>query len=484
MRTVSELIDQFGIVNAREYLLNFYQDEKNLKYFAALFPNHIQPPLPDYQHDIYSLVPNHDKLAIAAPRGSGKSTTVNMVILAYYALFNKSPFSLLVSDTVFQSRLQLEGLAHELEVNEAIQFLFGDVKGSTWGADDIIIRTRFGEAKISAKGAGQKIRGLKFREHRPHLIIIDDLENDELVESEDRRTKLENWFRFSLLRVLSLAGSKVIYLGTILHEHALLKKIIEHKEPYQSWECRLYPAIKEDGTSFWETRFPLTYLIDIRDNPAHPDYAGTLVFSQEYQNQPRSDADRIIKESWLREYHYAHQTEDWLKTLTIIGGVDPAISKEDSACFFVFTTIGIDKEGHVWHLETIRGKLSIMEQVKEILDGYVKWKHANIGIESIAYQKALSQLVKADGAKRSIYPKIKEIMTDKDKTRRLVAISSMFEGGFIHFNTDSSETENLKKETLTFPATPNDSLDSFMLAVETSKKPRVKAFTTQRPAGW
>lgn len=477
MKTPSELIKEFGPEKAKAYLLKFYEDEKNLKYFAALFPDHISSPLPEYQEELYKIIPNNRRIAIAAPRGSGKSTTINVVILAYYALFNKSPFTLLISDTLPQSRLHLEALTHELEVNEAIKFLFGDVIGSVWGADSIMVKTQYGESLIFAKGAGQKIRGMKFRSFRPHLAIVDDLENDELVESDDRRVKLENWFKFNFLRGLDLENSKVIMLGTILHENALLKKIIEKKEPYQGWETRKFKAIKDDGTSFWENRFSLEYLTAVRDNPDHPDYAGSIVFSQEYQNEPRSDTDRIIKENWVKYYHSSERDmNEWTKDLVIVGGVDPAISEEDGSSYFVFSTVGVDKAGHIWHLETIRGKMSVLEQINKILDCYEKWHHDNIGIESIAYQKALSQLVKVEGAKRSLYPRIKEIYTDRDKTRRLISLSATFEGGFIHLDTDSSEMEQLKKEILTFPAKPNDSVDSFMLALETVQKPKARVF--------
>jgi len=478
MKSISALIEEFGRLETKAYLLKFFEDENNLKYFASLFPDHIESPLPDYQRELHAIIPKYSRIAIAAPRGSGKTTTIDLVILAYYSLFGKSPFSLLISDTMPQSRLHLEALANELEVNEAIHFLFGDVKGDVWGADSIMIKTSYGESLILAKGAGQKIRGLKFRNHRPHLALIDDLENDESVESDDRRIKLENWFRFNFLRGLTKNGSKVIMLGTILHENALLKKIIDKKEAYQGWEVRKYKAIKADNTSFWEAEFPMSYLIDIRDNPLHPEYAGSIVFAQEFQNEPRSEKDRIIKAAWLKFYHSSSKTddEDWLEKLQIIGGVDPAISEKETASYFAFTTIGIDKEGHAWHLETIRGRFSGLEQAQKIVDCYKRFKHDKIGIESIAYQKVLSQLVKTEGAKEKAYPKIKEIYTDKDKVRRMVALSARFEGGFVHLDNDSVELENLKKEILAFPAKPNDSVDSLMLALETSTKPKARTF--------
>ena len=38
---VTKLIQQFGKQKARAYLLKFFEDENNLKYFASLFPDHV-----------------------------------------------------------------------------------------------------------------------------------------------------------------------------------------------------------------------------------------------------------------------------------------------------------------------------------------------------------------------------------------------------------------------------------------------------------
>jgi predicted phage terminase large subunit-like protein len=324
---------------------------------------------------------------------------------------------------------------------------------------------------------------LKFREHRPCLVVIDDLENDELVASDDRRNKLENWFRFNMMRGLDRDRGKIIMLGTILHEHSLLKKIIDGVEPFQGWGRRIYKAIKDDGTSFWEVRFPILDLIGSRDDPKHPDYMGSLVFAQEMQNEPRGEKDRIIKEAWLKFYHSSYKDDAWLATLKILGGVDPAISESEGSSYFSFTTIGIDKDGQIYLLDIIRGKFTALVQAEKIVECYKKFKHDNIGIESIAYQKVLSQLVKNEGAKQSAYPKIKEIFTDKDKTRRLVAQSAKFEGGFIHLDADHPETENMKKEILAFPAKPNDAIDSLVLALETASKPMARGFSS-KPSSW
>lgn len=49
-------------------------------------------------------------------------------------------------------------------------------------------------------GRQQSLRGIKYHSVRPDLIIIDDLENDENVETKGQRVKLYNWLTKVLMK--------------------------------------------------------------------------------------------------------------------------------------------------------------------------------------------------------------------------------------------------------------------------------------------
>ena len=492
MLKIRDTIKEYGFDKARTFFLKYFEDAhsdpEKLKDWLSLFPEHLQAPIADYQREILSLIPTSDRLAFGAPRGSGKSTLVSIPVLAYYALYHISPFSLLVSDTSGQATLHLEGFRQEMESNVMIRYLFGNVRGSTWGAEKCIVKTQYGESLIMAKGAGQKIRGLKFRSARPHLVVIDDLENDEAVESYDRRTKLETWFRYNLMRGLHKEWNKVIYIGTVLHENALLKRILDQQEEiFLGWITRTYKAILEDGSSFWEGRFSIAYLTSIRDDPTHPEYAGSIVFAQEYQNEPRSEGDNIIRRKWIKTYSLdskfpdAEKREDWLKKCQKFAGIDPAVNTDErkKSSNFAITAFALDKEGHYWHLESEKGKLTIDQQIETALKFYKRWDLDIMGVESVAYQEVLGYLIKKKGAELGIYPRIKKLRTDKDKVRRAVAVSSIWEGGFVHLNTDFDETSHFIEEAVAFPAEPNDVMDSSILAMEAIRKPKARTFKSK-----
>ena len=69
------------------------------------------------------------------------------------------------------------------------------------------------DIKIEAIGSGKKIRGRRHRAWRPDLIVLDDVENDENVNTAEQRRKLESWFK----KAVSKAGDT--YTDSHVHRH-------------------------------------------------------------------------------------------------------------------------------------------------------------------------------------------------------------------------------------------------------------------------
>lgn len=61
----------------------------------------------------------------------------------------------------------------------------------------------------------------------PDLIVCDDLENDENVNTPDQRKKLRNWY----YKAVSKCGdtyTDIVYIGTLLHFDALLANVAKN----------------------------------------------------------------------------------------------------------------------------------------------------------------------------------------------------------------------------------------------------------------
>lgn len=374
--------------------------------------------------------------------------------------------------------MQLATLKLEFEANQRIFWLYGNLRGDTWGTEELEFK---GKVKVIAKGTGQKIRGLKYLQYRPDLVLCDDLENDDLVANADRRKKLKSWFLKNVIPGLA-RGGEIIVIGTILHFDSLLKNIIDRKDEFHGWNVVKYKAITE-GKSIWPELWSVEDLNRMQHDPTFPYFIGSLVFAQEYLNEPMSGEDVIVKPEWIIEYNLAKKRQtfrseenvDWIDTLDIYAGVDLAISKKETGHYFSITVIGIDEEGREWTLDYFRDRLTVDEQAEMIIKMHLTWKPKIIKLETVNYQEALRQVVISKARKRGINIPIRPFKPDKDKIRRMQFHSARIENGVVHWRSDHSLWPVIRDEMLQFPLGKfDDMIDSWMMADECAIKPRAK----------
>lgn len=150
---------------------------------------------------------------VAAPRGHAKSTNFTFKDSLHAALYRYKHYIIILSDSSDQAEGFLTDIKTELEENRDIQEDFGRQQGKVWKGNVILTAQ---DIKIEAIGSGKKIRGRRHRAWRPDLIVLDDVENDENVNTAEQRRKLESWFK----KAVSKAGdtyTDIMYIGTVLH---------------------------------------------------------------------------------------------------------------------------------------------------------------------------------------------------------------------------------------------------------------------------
>lgn len=119
--------------------------------------------------------------------------------------------------------------------------------------------------------------------------------------------------------------------------------------------------------------------------------------------------------------------------LFIVSGVDPAISKEKSACNTAISTIGVGRDGLIYDLETLAGKWSFLETLDQIRDLASRQRPNYIAVENTAYQMAL---VEAAHSALTNHPNIvvESVKADRDKYRRAKAVSHIVSQGLFRTN--------------------------------------------------
>lgn len=425
------------------------------KFATGTLGEHMHLAIPDFHLEIYDMITSgHKRVACAAPRGHAKSTIISLAYVLWCALTGRKKFIIIASDTYPQAKMFLETIKSELETNDVIKGLYGSQKTDKWTEADIELKMG---CRIMAKGAEMKFRGLKYGRFRPDLIVIDDLENDEMVESKERREKLERWFLGTLLPSLDLEG-QIVYIGTILHDDALLMKVL-HK--YPNWQTKIYKAIQEDGTALWSEHLSIEKLNEIKEE--HVAVGKLDIFMAEYMNDPITDENREFKREYFKYY------EDLPDDLKVAITVDPAISKKTHADYSVVFVQGVDKENRRYCLEYTRRRMNPYELAEEIFRLTEKWKPWTVGVEKVAYQEALIFILKDEMRKRNKFFKITEISTRSDKTMKIRGLLPMYASGVMYHQARHTD---LEEELLRFPkGTHDDVIDAQAMQLELVRRP-------------
>jgi len=310
------------------------------------------------------------RLAIAAPRGHAKSTCVSLAYALYATLCRDERYVLIVSATKEQAGQLLKHVKDEIETNAMLQDDFpeacpGERKPTPWRGTRISLHNG---AFLHAVGSGQQIRGTKTGPHRPSLIIVDDLEDQEHVHSGDQRIKTQEWFEKTLLKVGD-TGTNVVVVGTVLHYDALLARLMDPlkspgwkrwkyrallSEPtrtdlWQEWESiycgrehwegaegadaahAFYTAhrseMDEGAEVLWPEKEPIGTLMEIRLRE------GRLSFDSEKQNEPIDSEHCLFRLESMIYWDDEHGTEDNLLRylgdgVSIYGAWDPSLGTD------------------------------------------------------------------------------------------------------------------------------------------------------------
>lgn len=402
-------------------LLRVERCRHSVEAFArTYFPDLVEAATPTWHFEVDQLIEdlyNHqdDKraLILAAPRGHGKTARISQLHTLHALLYGRENFIVLVSSTDERAEETLRPLKHALETNELIRKDFGNLVGSdyyppqTWNGTNLILTWPSGEirqgarserpmagrtAAIVARGVNSKMRGLRHAAFRPSLLLADDCEADENVNTPQARESLLSWLYSEAMPMLDPRSGKLVMVGTVLHFDSLLSKLLKRDDVYHT---KIYRAIQEDGKPLWPEVFTLERLEKIRQE------FGSRNFSKEYLNNPMSDSDRVFRPEWFKPYTsdevvYDKSRRCWVwqdKPLRVYQGIDPAISERTRADDFACVTIGVTQDMDIIILDVFTDHIDFPSQIKAVEKLFDDWAPERIGIEEIGFQRAIRQQV-------------------------------------------------------------------------------------------
>ena len=239
------------------------------------------------------------RACVVCPRSHAKTTNARKFIL-HRILYKYTNYTLILGSSEDMAAQSLRWIRDQFVDNERLIEIYGNFYNKNkWSDTEFQTIDR---VKVSAKGAGQKIRGANER-GRPDLVYLDDVEEDEAVRNKDRRVELARWFAQAVMPALSKFGS-IFVTGTILHIDSLLMNVSKNKvRDHIEWDVLFYQSIYTDAEgnerALWPEFKPLEQLKKLRE--VDPE-----TFAQEYQNNPSSGAMGVFDR---KEYKYYDQTK-------------------------------------------------------------------------------------------------------------------------------------------------------------------------------
>jgi phage terminase large subunit-like protein len=231
---------------------------KSFKFFiSTYFKHYTKLPFAAYHLEIIDYLEKMTfersrKVAWAAPRGNAKSSIVTTMYVLWCICYKYETCIVIFSATKDQSEKLVGQIKDELSSNELLLEDFPDVcelPNPRWRAGEIITKNG---VNVIASSTGHRIRGIRYKNNRPGLVILDDAETKENTQTQESRDKIHSWFP---VVVMNLGSKKTNYvaIGTILHIDSLLAKITS-KEVFPGFDTTVFKSVIRfaDRKDLWD----------------------------------------------------------------------------------------------------------------------------------------------------------------------------------------------------------------------------------------
>ena len=431
-------------------------------FIQTYFPHHIEhaetetSAFRNFVHNNLEQLSNENKkLLFTAYRGAAKTTTITQLFSLWQLVKKTFRYGVFIGATDNNVEQIFDLFKTELEENQNLIHDFNITLPSTWRLTELVIKIGDHTCKMAGVGAGKKLRGAKFLSWRPDFIIIDDVENDEQVESKAQRDKLENWFKKAVMKLPSRKKAyRLIVVGTILHNDSLLKRL-EKRNDFKSYNFPLVIQFPHDIDN--------PDCIDglILDDPEIDGrevmdeyYEDKDSFMSEFQNQPISKDGLLFDE---------YELFDKMPKCDIYWmGLDPAMGKKKGDYFGVAT---LGKKGDKFYASVKGYRMSPVKLIPRIIATYSRLSKiapTTIACETVQFQEFFKDVLKKEALSIGIPLSVKELRNTAPKALRIDSIAPLVNDGTILI---CSFDKLLIEELDTYPSAPHDDLlDSLEMA--------------------
>lgn len=437
----------------------------------TFFPERFNKEFAEEVHGrIFDLIDGpENQIAIAAPRGWGKTSIVALALMARYILFRICGFICYINKSHEAASLQTENLKRELITNKEIKSFFGKVRpGKGEGSDFEEVFSKKSwvafDSLVWPRGANQQVRGVLFKNDRPGLFIVDDLEDKKKVMNEDLRIELKNWFFSDVMEAVPQLHMnwKVIYIDTLKHEDSLLQHLLTSPD----WASLRLEAC-DDNLKSVAPHFISDDIIKKKWDKA-VNAGETDSFFQEHRNLPISTKDSAFQVSHFKYYNLPPerslrpeidlhtfdvevQKDQNIETVILL---DPAKTVKIHSAESAIIGVGIDLASARLYIRDAISEKMYPDEIYDAMFGMGLRLDAKVlGIEETSLNEFIRQPIKNEMFRRGSFFEIVWLKArgGMKKELRVKELVPYYRGGYIYHNASCATIKRLEQQLLMFP---------------------------------
>lgn len=385
------------------------------------------------------------QILIESFRGSAKSTIMEWAVIYTAAKgelpgFGKVDFIAFIGDSAENGvKNFFRNIAAKIDNSPFLQ-QFVKIQRKTDGEMELV-NVDGRELNLKGYGANTNIRGVRYKNKRPDVVIVDDITTNDAMTSEAIQKTINNNFYKSILPAMHPTRYKIFVIGTPISEKDIIHQLSNnsrwsvHKFPI----CEKFPCRKEDFVGFWEDRFPYEAVLDKYETMKEAGEAQS--FYQEYLLELTDLTTLLVEEedvNWFDRSHLIKAKENYNFYIS----TDFATSTKKSADYSTIGVWAISSNGGWFLVDGQCVRQTMQENINDLFRYVHKWKPMSVGIESSGQQGGFISILQDMMMQKNIWFDIAKkrgskefgIRPNKDKVHRFVTgVQPKFKQGKVWF---------------------------------------------------
>lgn len=413
-------------------------------FYRFFFPKTVRLPSPAFHRDIDKVLDGPDPFVNLLVFRGGAKTTKLRLFTSKRISYGISKTVLFVSKSQAHASRSLRWIRKQVQFNKAWTTAFGLHLGDKWNDEELHIINEANESSIwiVALGVTGSVRGVNFDDYRPDLIVCDDLLTAENTASALQREKMSALVLTDVKESLAVRAEapdrKMVLINTPQRFGDITQECLAdaqfHSQIFGCWLPGTENLPIDMRKSIWEEAKPTAELI--AECKAAIARNKLSYFSKEQECKLVTPETSDFRADWIR-YHGEGTDKPTppIHDMYIVLVIDPVPPPSDLEIaaglarkdFEALTVLGrFNNEVYVLEISTNKGHQPTWT-VSEFFRLAHKWQIRKALVETVAYQKVLSWLIREAMKRMGRYYLVEEFGRG-DKRKKVQKIAQGLQG--------------------------------------------------------